>query len=116
MKKINILKKNREYNELITKGKRINSKEVIIYYNEEKINNYFFGFSVSKKLGNAVTRNKIKRQIKNILDQKNYKNGFKCIIMVKKDFLNKTYEEKGQIIFNLLNKIDIIKGEKWKKN
>lgn len=112
MKKTNILKKNKEYNELITKGKKINSSEVIIYYTFEEMSNYFFGFSVSKKIGNAVIRNKIKRQIKNILDQKTYKNGFKCIIMVKKDFLNKTYEEKGILIFALLNKIDIIKGEK----
>lgn len=112
MKKINIIKKNREYNEIIKTGKKYSNEGIIIYYTLNDIENYYFGFSVSKKLGNAVLRNKIKRQIKNILDKKTYKNGFKCIIMVKREFIEKNYKEKEEIIFNIINKINIIMGEK----
>ena len=67
MKKINIVKSNREFNEVINKG--IKHKNTIFYLyilkNDYKYNRY--GIAVSKKIGNAVTRNKYKRQIKDIL-------------------------------------------------
>jgi ribonuclease P protein component len=112
MKKYNIIKKNKEYSEIIRSGKKIANKYLIIYCVKEELDNYYFGFSVSKKLGIAVLRNKIKRQLKNILDKKTYKNGFKCIIMVKKEFISKEFEEKTKILFESIEQLDIMNGEK----
>jgi ribonuclease P protein component len=112
MKKINIVKKNKEYSEIIKLGKKVSNKYLIIYFTKNELDNYYFGFSVSKKLGNAVLRNKIKRQLKNILDKKTYKKGFKCIIMIKKEFISKEFEEKTNILYDLINQLDIIDGEK----
>lgn len=112
IKKINIIQKNEEYNDIIKNSKKIINKDIIVFYTYNNDVNYSFGFSVSKKLGNAVLRNKIKRQIKNILSKKNYKKGFKCIIMVKRAFLFLSFIEKEKTIFDLLNKLDIIEVEK----
>lgn len=111
MKKKNILKSNRDYNRIIQTKNSINYKDYIIFI--EKTNNidYHFGFSVGKKIGNAVVRNKIKRQLKNIIDKKSYQNGFNCIIMVKKSILNKNYQEREKNLINLLIQENLIKEE-----
>lgn len=40
----------------------------IIYYAFNKSNDFHFGISIPKKTGKAVIRNKLKRQIKSIID------------------------------------------------
>lgn len=109
MKKINILKKNEDYNRIIQHLKPYKYKDYIIYLEKTKENCYHFGFSVGKKVGNAVTRNKIKRQLKNILDKKDYKKGFNCIIIVKKSILAKSFSERELNLWNALEKLNIIK-------
>ena len=64
MKKINIVKKNEDFKRVITKGKYKKGELFNIYIEDSGENIYHFGISVSKKVGNAVTRNKIKRRLK----------------------------------------------------
>ena len=68
MKKINIVKKNLEFNEIIKKGKKYYSDLFFVYILKNSFSYNRFGISVSKKVGNAVIRNKYKRRIKNIID------------------------------------------------
>ena len=68
MKKINIVKKNLEFNEIIKKGKKYYSDLFFVYILKNSFPYNRFGISVSKKVGNAVIRNKYKRRIKNIID------------------------------------------------
>lgn len=111
MKKINILKKNTDFDRIIRSTRSIKYKDYIIYKEEKNQAYYNFGISVSKKIGNAVVRNKIKRQLKNIIDEKDYKKDVNCIIIVRKGILNKTYDEKKNDLFEAFEKIDIYKGE-----
>lgn len=113
MKKINIIKENREYNRIIQTIKPYKYKDYIIYIEKnQKHNTYKFGFSIGKKIGCAVIRNKIKRQLKNILDEKDYQKGVNCIIIVRKSILNKTFEEMKINLLKALTQVDIIKKEK----
>lgn len=111
MKKINIIRDNFDYNRIIKNYQPYKYKDYIIYIERTNDTSYHFGFSIGKKLGNAVIRNKIKRQIKSIIDKKTYQNGFNCIIMVRKGILNKSFIEMEQDLFNTLYKLNIIKGE-----
>ncbi len=110
MKKRNILKENRDFNRIIKSVKPLNAGDYLIYVEKNQSNIYHFGFSVGKKIGNAVTRNKIKRQLKNILDEKNYKNGFNCIIIVKKGILDKSFQQRKDDLLKAIKKLDIVKG------
>ena len=68
MNKKYIITKNEEIEKIVKTGKKKVSRYYIIYYidnNEENYNKYCI--SVSKKLGKANVRNKIKRRIKDIL-------------------------------------------------
>lgn len=115
MKKINILKENKDFERIIHTARYQKNNSYVIYKENSQDPIYHFGISVSKKIGNAVTRNKIKRQIKNILDEKNYQNNMNCIIIVRKGILNRSFNEKREDLFSLLSKGQIIKGEKNEK-
>ena len=106
MKKKDIIKSSREYTEIINNGKNIKSKNFSIYYRTNKEKNRY-GISVPKKTGKAVIRNKIKRRIKNIID--NSKNSmqstFDYVIIIRKGILDLTYIEMEKELTNLINNI-----------
>ena len=112
MKKINIIKKNDEFTRIIKNNRSFKSKYFIIYVekNEEEI--YHFGLSVGKKVGNAVTRNKEKRRIKSILDKFIFKKGFNCIIIVKREIVDKSFKEMEEDLIFAIKILDIIKESK----
>ena len=65
MKKAYRVKKNSEFQEILKTGKSFANRELVIYYKEKPLQTHFrIGISVGKKIGNAVTRNRIKRYIR----------------------------------------------------
>ena len=95
MNKEYIIRKNEEISLIVKTGNKKVTKFFIIYYinNDEAKNMYCI--SVSKKLGKAYVRNKIKRRIKNIIDnnKKIVHNGYDYVIIIKKGILDLTYKE-----------------------
>ena len=67
MKKIEIIKSSREYTEIINTNIYRRSKYFSIYYRKTGDENKY-GITIPKKTGTAVIRNKIKRRVKNIID------------------------------------------------
>lgn len=112
MKKVNILRKNDDFNRIITNIKPYKYKDYIIYKEEKNSEVPLFGISVGKKVGNAVTRNRIKRQIKSIIDQNPYKNYVNCIIIVRKGIVEKTFAEMKIELEEGLKKIHILEENK----
>ncbi len=111
MNKDLILKKNLDFQKIIKKTRPFKYKYFIIYLEKNNNDYYKFGFSVGKKIGNAVNRNKIKRQLKHIISKNIYHNGINCIIMVGRDITNKTFEEIKNDLNYTMKKLNLIKGE-----
>ncbi|PLT29502.1 ribonuclease P protein component [Peribacillus deserti] len=65
MKKKLRIKKNEEFQTVFQKGKSVANRQFVIYILEKSNQDYFrIGLSISKKIGNAVVRNQIKRYIR----------------------------------------------------
>ena len=109
MKKLNIIKESKEFDRIIHNNKSYKYKDYIIYIEYNKDDYYKFGLSVGKKIGNAVRRNKVKRQLRSIIDQKDYKNGFNCIIIVGVGINERSYDEMRDNYFKAISSLGIIK-------
>ena len=64
MKKTEMIKRRQEFKILFSKGKIIYSKNITLYFLNNKKRENGLGIAVSKKSGNAVERNHIKRLIR----------------------------------------------------
>ncbi len=106
MKKYEIVKKNTDFNDIINTGRCIRNKYYSIYYKDSEDDFPKFGLAVSKKCGNAVDRNKIKRQLRNIIDdnKKLFSINMNYIIMVRKEILNVSYLQMEEQLINLIKK------------
>lgn len=104
MKKIEIIKSSREYTEIINNSRSKKSKYFSVYYRKNNGSNRY-GITVPKKTGPAVTRNKVKRRIKNIIDnnKKVVHNGYDYVIIIKKGILDLTYEEIEKELLKLIS-------------
>ena len=95
--KILALSKNEEFKSLLKQSKISNKYSTIFFgklrnKSEEKLN---ISFVTKKKIGNAVKRNKIKRRLRNIVNDavknNNIKFNYSYLVIAKPTMLNKEY-------------------------
>ena len=109
--KILALSKNEEFKSLL-KQKKIFNKYVTIFFgklpNKDK-NKLNISFVTKKKIGNAVKRNKIKRRLRNIINDAvkkiTLKFDYSYLVIAKPTMLNKEYTIIKKTIFGDLDKI-----------
>ena len=100
MKKEFRVKRNEDFSKIIARKKSFANSCFIIYKDENQIGHGRVGISVSKKLGNAVTRNKIKRQLRMMIQECfHFDEEVDYIVIVRKNFLNHTYIENKKEIW-----------------
>lgn len=107
MKNKYIVKKTKDFNNIINNGKFVKNNIFIVYYLPSEDNKMYFGFAVGKKIGNAVIRNKVKRRLRMLVyeNQNLFSNKYKYIIMIKKDFINESYELLKNSIIDIIGKV-----------
>ena len=106
MNKSKIIKKSETYTEIINKKQNIKNKYFSTYYDATNEDNKY-GISIPKKIGKAHIRNKIKRQLKNIIrvNEKNIQKGFNYVIIIKEASLELSYQELSYELLSLLKKV-----------
>ena len=114
MKKEFRVKRNEDFSKIIARKKSFANSCFIIYKDENQIGHGRVGISVSKKLGNAVTRNKIKRQLRMMIQECfHFDEEVDYIVIVRKNFLNHTYIENKKELEYLYKKVKRKEISKW---
>ena len=109
--KIVALSNNEEFKSLLKK-KKISNKYITIFFgilnnkNNKKLN---ISFSVKKKIGNAVKRNKIKRRLRNIMNDATKKISinfdYSYLVISKPSMLNNEFKNIKETLFREFERI-----------
>jgi len=109
--KILALSKNEEFKNLLKK-KKVSNKYVTIFFgqlsnkNEKHLN---ISFVTKKKLGNAVKRNKIKRRLRNIMNDAykkiSLKLNYSYLVIAKPTMLNNEFKDIKETLLNEFSKL-----------
>ncbi len=109
--KIIALSKNHEFKKLLQE-KKVSNKYVIIYfgYLEKKNKNRLnISFVTKKKIGNAVKRNKVKRRLRNIMNDATKKIkinfNYSYLVIAKSTMLSSDYINIKEILFKEFERI-----------
>ena len=109
--KIIALSKNEEFKTLLKKRKLSNKYVTIFFGNLENKNNkkLNISFVAKKKIGNAVKRNKIKRRLRNIMNDATKKISIKLqysyLVIAKPTMLNNEFNNIKQTLFQEFERI-----------
>ena len=110
MKNTVSIKNNHEFRRLYYKGGSKVSGLLVLYFKNNRLHQNRLGITVSKKLGNAVIRNKIRRLIKENyrLREMNIKDSYDMVIVARKNAVYSNYHQIGEAMDYLFKKCDLI--------
>ena len=98
------VKKEKDFNAIFKEGESVANRRFVIYRLANSQEHFRVGLSVSKKLGNAVMRNQIKRRIRHILiDHRNeLVDNIDFIVIARKGVENLEYAELEKNLLHVL--------------
>ncbi len=114
MKKELRVKKNKDFQEIFKKGRSFANRQFVVYMlAKEGQETFRIGLSVSKKVGNAVTRVRIKRLIRqSILELKDQLfTGNDYVIIARKPAAEMDFFEVKKSLIHVLNVGKVLKKE-----
>jgi len=107
MNKKYIIKESRDFDDIIKTGKKLKNYNFLLFYKESNDQFTKYGISVPKKTGKANIRNKLKRRLKNIIDNNEFyiQIPYDYVIITRKRLLELNYKDMESSFINLLQKI-----------
>lgn len=105
------LKKDSDFRKVYKYGKSVANKYLVMYILNNKLGYSRLGISVSKKVGNATVRNKVKRRIReayrNLIDE-NVKSGYDIVVIARVSSKDVDYKDIEKSVLLLSKKTNII--------
>ena len=90
LRRVNRLRKRYQFNYIYKSGTRLAGKTITLFVSPSKTKSIKVGFAVSKKLGSAVTRNKIRRRLREVVFKQipSLKQNYNIIVMARENILD----------------------------
>ena len=104
MDKIYKLRNNMEFKKVYNGGKNYWNRYLVLYVRKNNMINSRVGYSITKKIGNSVVRNKVRRRMKEIYRLKfnNIKEGYDLIFIPKKNIVDISYKELESAMLHIM--------------
>ena len=104
MRRYEMVKKHSDFDDIIHNGAFVKNKAYIIYNKVNDLDFNRYGIAVGKKIGDAHIRNRVKRQVREIItsNKKLFQNNKDYIIIVKKSVLDMDFDEMTRELVNLI--------------
>jgi ribonuclease P protein component len=105
------LKKNKEFRYTYKRGRSLKGKYLVIYFCENGQENSKIGFSVSKKIGKAIIRNRIKRVLREIcrINKNKIVQGYNIIFVARSKIKGIKYRLVEEEMLDLLKKAELLR-------
>ena len=89
------MKKNHEFRRLYDKGKSVATPSLVVYFRRTNREYNQIGITVSTKIGNAVCRNRVRRQIREIyrLNESSLQKGLDVVVVARQKSRYVNYAE-----------------------
>ena len=105
------LKKNHEFRRLYSKGKSTVASTLVCYCRRTGRNGNRVGYTVSNKIGNAVTRNRIRRRLREIyrLHERGMLPGHDIVIVARHRAAEADYHRLERDVLRSFEKLSLLK-------
>ncbi|MBT3363684.1 MAG: ribonuclease P protein component [Chloroflexi bacterium] len=110
MRKDKRLKKNSQFAQVYTKGRSWANRLLALRVLENELEVYRFGFSVSKRLGNAVVRNKVKRRLREAARLTPTVKGWDLVVIARQPAGTASYDQLKKALEDLLKRGRLLEG------
>ena len=113
LKRVNRLKKRYQFNYVYKSGEHFSSEHLVLYFVSSKTKSIKVGFAVTKKVGQAVVRNKIRRRLREIIQKQlpSLKQNFNIIVVAKESVAEASFEKLSLELIKLLKKANLFYEE-----
>ena len=103
MKKRYRVKSNVDFQKIIESGKKVVGKSFVLYYDQSRlVTNDRVGISVGRKLGNAVERNRVRRQVREMVHEIfDFHRGIDTVILVRGRYIEQDFQENKKELLKL---------------
>lgn len=99
------LKKASQFSYIYKKGKRTSTALFTLFSVDSKYESYKIGYSISKKIGKANKRNRLKRRLREIVRTQNLPQNFKnYVLLVRPGAAELEFEEIQKQVISLFSK------------
>ena len=106
MKKINRLLKNEDFKKVMDENKLVKTPSMLVFMKPNDLSYMRIGLSVSKKIGKAHVRVKIRRQLRAYFSLlKVYNISCDIVVIVRIGYLSKSFEENFEILKKSLDNL-----------
>ena len=109
------IKKNEEFQKVFKNGKSVANRQFVVYSLEKKDQQDFrIGLSIGKKIGNAVTRNRVKRYVRQAFLELNeeVKSGYDYVIIARVPAATLDFHETKKSLEHVLKVGKVLKKPK----
>ena len=105
------LKKNYEFRRLYAKGKSAVNPFMALYARKVRRPGNRIGFTVSNKLGNAVTRNRVRRRLRELyrLHEREFRGGLELVVVARTRAVGADYARLEQAFLSACRKLDLLR-------